>query len=180
MNRVSGLLGGLEEFPTEAGDYAAESIESSDRSRSALQSMLQNGVVSLPLENSAAGSDTGSLRITKDDEVGDVLHIFSHIRKTYRVRWVVLEGGDNEPPSLRPQTHPSASARSTKKTKGALKATATRSTKKRRRGTASEPVEVINIDDEEEATSSKPLPTNIRWVPLSQVADAKYVYSSLV
>jgi A/G-specific adenine glycosylase len=179
MNRVSGLLGGLEEFPTEAGDHAAESIDSSDRSRSALQSLLQNDVVSLPSKNSAAGSDTGVLRITKDDGVGDVLHIFSHIRKTYRVRWVVLEGGDDEPPSLRPQTHPSAGAKSTKKTKGALKATATRSTKKRRRGIASEPVEVINID-EEEATSSKPLPTNIRWVPLSQVADAKYVYSSLV
>jgi len=38
-----------------------------------------------------------SLAITKIVPVGDVLHVFSHIKKTYRVQWVLLEGGDRPP-----------------------------------------------------------------------------------
>ena len=38
-------------------------------------------------------SDEG-LKISKIKTAGDVLHIFSHIRKTYRVQWVLLEGSD--------------------------------------------------------------------------------------
>lgn len=29
--------------------------------------------------------------------VGDVLHIFSHIKKSYRVVWIVMTGGDRPP-----------------------------------------------------------------------------------
>ena len=28
---------------------------------------------------------------------GDIVHVFSHIRKTYRVQWVILEGGQGPP-----------------------------------------------------------------------------------
>jgi A/G-specific adenine glycosylase len=31
--------------------------------------------------------------------VGDVVHVFSHIKKTYRVQWVLLEGTP-DPPQL--------------------------------------------------------------------------------
>ncbi|KIY73366.1 DNA glycosylase, partial [Cylindrobasidium torrendii FP15055 ss-10] len=33
--------------------------------------------------------------------VGDVLHLFSHIRKTYRAQWVKLSGGGTEPPAIK-------------------------------------------------------------------------------
>ena len=38
------------------------------------------------------------------ERVGDVLHVFSHIRKTYRVQWVVMEGGGTSPPQLATQS----------------------------------------------------------------------------
>jgi A/G-specific adenine glycosylase len=39
-------------------------------------------------------------QLVKIERAGDVLHVFSHIRKTYRVQWVVLEGGGASPPEL--------------------------------------------------------------------------------
>jgi hypothetical protein len=43
---------------------------------------------------------SGVLRLVKIERAGDVLHVFSHIRKTYRVQWVVLQGGGASPPEL--------------------------------------------------------------------------------
>jgi len=43
---------------------------------------------------------SGVPRLVKIERAGDVLHVFSHIRKTYRVQWVVLEGGGTSPPEL--------------------------------------------------------------------------------
>lgn len=44
--------------------------------------------------------DDSAYRITAITSVGDVLHAFSHIKKTYRVQWVVIEGGTT-PPQLK-------------------------------------------------------------------------------
>ena len=41
--------------------------------------------------------EPASLSVKKIELAGDVLHIFSHIRKTYRVQWVLLEGGSKLP-----------------------------------------------------------------------------------
>lgn len=46
------------------------------------------------------------LRLIKVVPVGDVVHVFSHIRKTYRVQWVVLEGGDEPPATRADKTQP--------------------------------------------------------------------------
>jgi A/G-specific adenine glycosylase len=46
---------------------------------------------------------SGAVRLVRIEHVGDVLHVFSHIRKTYRVQWVVLEGGGATPPELAPR-----------------------------------------------------------------------------
>jgi A/G-specific adenine glycosylase len=63
-----------------------------------------------------AQSESGVPRLVKIERAGDVLHVFSHIRKTYRVQWVVLEGGDGaNPPELAKRS--SLASRSTKKTK---------------------------------------------------------------
>ena len=40
------------------------------------------------------------LRIVQIKAAGDVTHIFSHIKKTYRVQWVLLGGGGLDPPML--------------------------------------------------------------------------------
>jgi A/G-specific adenine glycosylase len=61
---------------------------------------------SSPLDTSSTVEDTtrsGAVRLVKIERVGDVLHVFSHIRKTYRVQWVVLEGGGVTPPELAPR-----------------------------------------------------------------------------
>lgn len=68
------------------------------------QSTLHQLLVHPPQSQSPAArnptrhSDRGSpvseddLRIAKTKPAGDVLHIFSHIRKTYRVQWILLVG----------------------------------------------------------------------------------------
>ena len=44
------------------------------------------------------GASLSALRMVKVVPAGDVLHVFSHIRKTYRTQWVVLQGGGGPPP----------------------------------------------------------------------------------
>jgi A/G-specific adenine glycosylase len=48
----------------------------------------------------ADAARSGAPRVVEIERAGDVLHVFSHIRKTYRVQWVVLEGGGASPPEL--------------------------------------------------------------------------------
>ncbi|KAI5119737.1 hypothetical protein M0805_008667 [Coniferiporia weirii] len=104
-----GLLAGLHEFPSRAD------VEDSD-SPTALQAIGQEilrEMLTEPLPPYQISSSKGlpktsrensdDLQITKMKSAGDVLHIFSHIRKTYRVQWIMLEGGDPEsvePPGL--------------------------------------------------------------------------------
>lgn len=66
--------------------------------------------------DTAQSSSAGVPRLVKIERAGDVLHVFSHIRKTYRVQWVVLEGGGADPPELAKRSCV-ASSSSTKKTK---------------------------------------------------------------
>ena len=47
-----------------------------------------------------SGRTSDILRVVTIKAVGDVVHVFSHIKKTYRVQWVILEGGEDEPPGL--------------------------------------------------------------------------------
>lgn len=95
------------------------------------------------------------VRIVHVKPAGDVIHVFSHIRKTYRVQWVLLTGGGDEPPKLR---HESVSPTS-EKTKTVRKG------KSRQRSEASK-----------DSEASKNITSDVaRWVPLDQVEDAKYV-----
>lgn len=74
-------------------------------------------IKSPPVDSQSKATDTaqsGVPRLVQIERAGDVLHVFSHIRKTYRVQWVVLEGGDADPPELAKR---SSLASSTKKTK---------------------------------------------------------------
>jgi A/G-specific adenine glycosylase len=62
-------------------------------------------------------SAAGVSRLVKIERAGDVLHVFSHIRKTYRVQWVVLEGGGADPPELAKRSSSKFASSATKKTR---------------------------------------------------------------
>jgi len=75
-----------------------------------------------PLDTRSKAVDTArpdALRLVKIERAGDVLHVFSHIRKTYRVQWVVLEGGSSPPELARRSSSTLAASgrRPNKKTK---------------------------------------------------------------
>lgn len=96
MNNT-GLLAGLKEFPTDEN----VSVSSDDMASSAY-AMLENLLQDPP---SPKPRPSDAVLVSKTTQVGDVLHVFSHIRKTYRVQWVQLVGGD-QPPSFLPSTRP--------------------------------------------------------------------------
>ncbi|KAF8189844.1 DNA glycosylase [Mycena galopus ATCC 62051] len=90
----SGLLAGLDEFPTSPNVSASLSrAQQLKKPHEILSNLLHPGIHLLDIAQKSApdGSKT-SLRITKVQPAGDVVHVFSHIKKTYRVQWVVLEG----------------------------------------------------------------------------------------
>ncbi|KAI0371263.1 DNA glycosylase [Pilatotrama ljubarskyi] len=110
-----GLLAGLHEFPTAPNVPVTSSssahIEIADALLSALlvsppparppATVAGQTARRAPSHSSAGSPGPSPLRVAKIVPAGDVLHIFSHIRKTYRVQWVVLEGGSSEhPPAL--------------------------------------------------------------------------------
>jgi len=96
-----GLLAGLHEFPT--SPEVPASISASQERETAV-TLLSCLMKSPPFDASSTAADTvrsdGATRLIKIERAGDVLHVFSHIRKTYRVQWVVLEGGGPSPPAL--------------------------------------------------------------------------------
>ncbi|KAF8273721.1 DNA glycosylase [Lactarius quietus] len=101
-----GLLAGLHEFPT--SPEVPTSISLSEESETAM-TLLSSLIKSLPLDlrfNADDMADSTALRLVKIKRAGDVLHVFSHIRKTYRVQWVVLEGGGTCPPELAQRSTP--------------------------------------------------------------------------
>ncbi|KIL63513.1 hypothetical protein M378DRAFT_25009 [Amanita muscaria Koide BX008] len=94
----SGLLAGLYEFPTTVN--VSKSI-----SRAALPKLAAEWVSKVikpaiePFECAKQDADDNNLCLKDIIAVGDVDHVFSHIKKTYRVQWVILEG-DQGPPEL--------------------------------------------------------------------------------
>ncbi|KAI5986914.1 DNA glycosylase [Pisolithus albus] len=100
-----GLLAGLHEFPTVAA--VSDSLAASTDDPEILDKLLANLFVNPPpllLQDSNSQKvnceATGTLRVAMLKPVGDVVHVFSHIKKTYRVQWVILEGGGDKPPKL--------------------------------------------------------------------------------
>ncbi|KAH8101827.1 DNA glycosylase [Cristinia sonorae] len=100
-----GLLAGLHEFPTTPNVSVSLPQNMVTFAQTALHQLIERPPAqvsqqmsppapSLPSPNSVQGHlSEDDLRIVKTTEAGDVLHIFSHIRKTYRVQWVLLVGG---------------------------------------------------------------------------------------
>lgn len=102
LTRSAGLLAGLHEFPSRAD--VKDSADSPDALRTIGQEKLRELLVFPPSDYQPPSSPAKStarnhanLRISKIKPAGDVLHVFSHIRKTYRVQWILLEGGQDLP-----------------------------------------------------------------------------------
>ncbi|KAF8899765.1 DNA glycosylase [Gymnopilus junonius] len=96
----NGLLAGLYDFPTSVDVSTTITHHEQESLSSKILSNLVSGFSPAPtFHNSHESGDVkvGGTSITKIQPVGDVLHIFSHIRKTYKVLWVVLEGGSKPP-----------------------------------------------------------------------------------
>jgi len=117
----------------------------------------EKGKQQRPPDSSIDVTTVDRLRITKTESAGDVVHVFSHIKKTYRLQWVVMEGG-NKPPSLNPQleNHP-----------GKAKAILRKESKKKGKGRK-------GSSEVNSADSSTVSPISM-WVPLHKVAEAKCV-----
>lgn len=100
MSRSAGLLAGLHEFPT-APDVAVSGLTASAMHATA-HTLLAGALQTPPPPYARGGTRTTAvqadgLRIAHIKPAGDVVHVFSHIRKTYRVQWVLLEGGAGVP-----------------------------------------------------------------------------------
>jgi len=92
-----GLLAGLYEFPTSSNVAQTTSRTAQAKIPHELLSKLLVSSV-LPYDAKNRKETPGDcLRITSIQPVGDLIHIFSHIRKTYRPQWVVLQGGETLP-----------------------------------------------------------------------------------
>lgn len=192
MPPSTGLLAGLHEFPTAQNVPVTTSPATQITIADTLLSALLVSPPPARSSRSAAPSESSSqaprrrparpsqdardaphagghsLRVAKIVPAGDVLHIFSHIRKTYRVQWVLLEGGaesedDSEPPSLveRPDlAFEEPGAAKPKAVKG----------KSSRKGRS-----IPGAKAQDVSPTSPPQGQTTQWVPLDDVADAKYV-----
>lgn len=107
-----GLLAGLYEFPTEANVSGTLSDVRFVEILRAQFSALFQSPIRVPGSTDIERSDP-SCTIVKIQPAGDVIHVFSHIRKTYRVQWVIIEGGDEPPETATSQgpSHARAKAR---------------------------------------------------------------------
>ncbi|EJD02473.1 DNA glycosylase [Fomitiporia mediterranea MF3/22] len=178
-----GLLAGLHEFPSRANVQEADTPE---KLRSVGQDVLRDVLSSPPLfkptssrprapDGSSTKVEQDGLRIVKMKPAGDVLHVFSHIRKTYRVQWILLEGtvtesnldsGVEKPPALK--AHYACSPPN-----GSVKSEKTR-TKKGKAG------KDVDDEDEEMEKSKKPAHSPglknkdpaLRWVENEDVQHA--------
>ncbi|KAN0081181.1 DNA glycosylase [Tylopilus felleus] len=161
-----GLLAGLHEFPTVPNILGASATAAkvADIPNGLLKDLLveppprlYSGSKSQDLATLGSGDDSteGAIRIVHVKPAGEVVHVFSHIRKMYRVQWVLLKGGGDEPPQLRPKSGSEASS-----TMG--KGKVAQKGKTRKRPEASEDSEAGKIAVSEVAG----------WVPLDQVEHA--------
>jgi len=121
----TGLLAGLNDFPTSVNVPATTTRCDQEALPSEILSHLVSGGPCLPSKrpnrNTIEDNEKGFI-IARIQPVGDVLHIFSHIRKTYRVQWVVLEGGVSPPSILEYQSlHDERPRKKHKKAKRAVK-----------------------------------------------------------
>ncbi|KAG1860784.1 DNA glycosylase [Suillus subluteus] len=152
-----GLLAGLHEFPTLPNLSGAKASNMAEIPYTLLQEFLIHPPSSHsdkePLKKLANSNSSYNVpKVIQVTSAGDVVHVFSHIKKTYRVQWVLLEG--DELPQLRPAVSPDQCTRENgsraKNPKGKQKVS-----------------EVSEVK-----LNTIPQTSSAQWVPLTQVEDA--------
>ena len=103
-------LAGLHEFPTVPNVSGAAAT--SENAPEIVNKLLPSLLVHPPSPwrkgsqpKSMGGTTSDIVRIMTMKAVGDVVHVFSRIKKTYCVQWVILEGGEDESPELHEEPH---------------------------------------------------------------------------
>ncbi|KAJ3567834.1 hypothetical protein NP233_g6104 [Leucocoprinus birnbaumii] len=96
----TGLLAGLQDFPAcmnVSKDSSTEAIKSI--SLEFLDTFFGSSFRQPTTKSAGKGPRRGAWEssVSRISIIGDVPHVFSHIRKTYRVVWILLTGGDNPP-----------------------------------------------------------------------------------
>lgn len=171
---IPGLLAGLHEFPTSPNvPTPTTPAELKRLPYTLLRPLLK--VPPLPLSpgggaRPATRPEPAACQIVKVKPAGDVLHVFSHIRKTYRVQWVVLEGGGDSAPELTvPEPEPAASRGGRSKPKPTPKPKG--KSRKKKNDTSDEDDE--DVEGAGETASTSALPCTAMWIPLDRVEDQK-------
>lgn len=97
----TGLLAGLYDFPSSPNACKNSTPETIKLATLKLLGTMFGRVMREPV--TSLSPDKGQRRSTREAEVidmsiiGDVAHVFSHVRKTYRVVWILVTGGDRPP-----------------------------------------------------------------------------------
>ena len=175
-----GLLAGLHEFPSRVNVKGNEA-ENQTSLRQIGQEELKNvlgstippyipsNVFGLKSTKSANSGDTTyqGLRIARMQSMGDVLHIFSHIRKTYRIQWILLEGQEildrgDELPALNENFVFSG---------GTNNENSEKTLKSSKKGVKNKEKDL----DKSTESKSSPKELELRWVQYEDVPKAKYV-----
>ncbi len=147
-----GLLAGLYDFATSANvskNISCQAVkDTSLRLLGVLFGRTFHETTNLSsVARSESNNDVNQGHMVKISVAGDVPHVFSHIKKTYRVVWIVMTGGDRQPEfDQNPKSGESQE----------------NSLKRRNRSKASH-----------KNFHGTVIPTERLWVPLSQVADTK-------
>lgn len=148
-----GLLAGLHEFPT------LPNLSGAKASASNMAQIPYTLLQELLMHPPSSSSDKEPMKFKSDNvpkviqvmSAGDVVHVFSHIKKTYRVQWVLLEG--DELPQLRTAVTPDQ---------------ATRKNGNRARNPKGKH-QVSEVSEVKLNTNSQT--SSAQWVPLTQVED---------
>jgi len=157
IDLFSGLLAGLHEFPTVSNvSGAAVMFESAPK---IVDEILTSLLIHPPSpfrkgsksQESRGEMMNGTLQVATIKPVGDVVHVFSHIKKTYRIQWVILEGGKDEPPELYAEA--------------CMSTVSTCGRDKRRK--------ISSASKGEKLSGSSNGAVAARWVPLEEVESAK-------
>ncbi|KAJ2919010.1 hypothetical protein MD484_g1426, partial [Candolleomyces efflorescens] len=180
-----GLLAGLYEFPTLSNLSESDSKRATTAPTDLLSRLLASLIQGLDLapakmttkkkkmekydDDAGLEDDDGGIRISQVISAGDVLHVFSHVKKTYRTQWVVLEGGGSSPPSL---LVPKVALASDKPPAKGKRKTSVAAPAARAKGSVGEDVKwvrIANIDQENTSTGMVKTEINERYRALSLV-----------
>ncbi|KAI3602862.1 g-specific adenine dna glycosylase [Moniliophthora roreri] len=96
-----GLLAGLYEFPTTSNISLNGEDNHIELASEQIKLLIASPISSLhPRGDSEPECHPDHYHIVHVRSAGEIQHVFSHIKKTYRVQWVLI-GGGREPPRLK-------------------------------------------------------------------------------